>query len=230
MDKEIMTQAEFIEKCKRGETIENIRINFLDISNIKITDVVIKNSVLRFCTFRECDMSNVKFIKCEIYFGSFYTGQINNTAFDNCKIELTLFDSIQFDRTKMTRCNINYMGILGSNTESMDMITSHKHRVITDVSQITPEILEEATTMSMLTISRLDISLQMKIKQLIHQDTERYNVDNPLEKKKKGEYAADNSTITYGEVKNLIAASFGAYAEKKTYEIKPTYKTKTQYK
>ena len=33
MDKEIMTQVEFIKKCKKGEAIENIRINFLDISN-----------------------------------------------------------------------------------------------------------------------------------------------------------------------------------------------------
>ena len=232
MEYEILSQKEFIGLCIKGQKLfSNIKINFMDVSNIALRNITIKNSILRFCTFRDCRMENIIVENCEIYFGSFYTTNIKEALFDNCNIELTLFDTIQFDKTKMNRCTINFVAILKSNTSSLDFSTSQQFRLITDVSQITPELLEQAVSASFIAMSRLDINLKMKIKQMINEDLERHGFDKDSIKIKEVYKEIDKDPrLTYGEVNNLVKSFFGQYSNKNIYETKKTYETKKSYK
>ena len=102
MQNNYVSQREFIENYAEGKrNFSDTSMQFFDISNLKLADVVFKDCKLLFCTFRDCDFKNVTFENCTIYFGSFYTGVANNLNFEKSSIELTLFDTFQFSNTKM---------------------------------------------------------------------------------------------------------------------------------
>lgn len=223
---QIITQKEFLEKYDSGQKeFESALMQFFDISSRKFDGLTIRNSKMLFCTFRNCEFRNADFRNCEIYCGSFYSGGIENTSFVKCKIEFTLFDSIQFDRIKMDKCNIRISAIFNSNHASVDFSTSIQNRLLTDVSQITRADIESSINETMAVVERLDVSTRMKLKELLRQDMERYNLAMP-EEKKSGGYGstqAGKATVTYGEVRHLIEATFGAYAQQNKYEMKGVY-------
>ncbi len=228
MQQEIISQKEFVEACKGGKReFSGMLMQFFDISGLDLPDIKLKNCKLMFCTFRNCNFKNATFENCDIYCGSFYNGNISNTSFSGCRIELTLFESIQFDRTKMDRCSIRLCAIFNSNHASVDASTSTQSRLLTDVSQITQADIEGSIQETMAYIARLDVGTRMKLKELLRQDMERYNLTAPSQKKtgSYGREAKDSSHITYGEVKHMLESAFGAYSQKGAYEMKNPYES-----
>src|SRR3989338_441110 len=223
---QVITQKEFLEKYDSGQKeFENVLMQFFDISSRKFEGLAIRNSKMLFCTFRNCEFRNAGFRNCEIYCGSFYSGNIENTSFVKCKIEFTLFDSIQFDRTKLDKCNIRISAIFNSNHASVDSSTSIQNRLLTDVSQITRADIESSINETMAVVERLDFSTRMKLKELLRQDMERYNLSAPEEKKGigYGSTATDKASVTYGEIRHLVESTFGAYSQQNQYAMKNAY-------
>ena len=226
MKEEILTQREFLDLYRKGQRIfDKIYIQFFDIPNMKFSDLLIKDSKIMFCTFRDCEFSNVRIENCTVFFGSFYTGTMTDFVFDSCTIEKTLFDNIQFVRTSMKKCGIMFCGLLNSNHASVDMSSSSQSRVITDISQLTSQEIEESIRDTMRSIERLDVSARMKIKEIIRKDADRYGLKGVDESERKA-YAdtpenGNDAPLTYGEVKGLVEAAFGA-----AYGPRPAYKTK----
>lgn len=232
MELQPISQKEFLDKYSSGERVfSNIIMQFADISGVRFDGLKIKDSKLMFCTFWDCSFKGTCFEDCEIYFGSFYTGEISDTVFDGCKIELTLFDNIRFDRAKMRDCHIRLSGILNSNDSSVDASTS-AGRLITDISQVTQQDIENSVSETLQMIERLDVGVRMKIKEMIRKDMDRYNLEHPDEKKDKryDTGGTGGAMLTYGEVKTLTESSFGAYAQKKPYETSVKYEAKHAYR
>jgi hypothetical protein len=222
MQQEIITQRQFLEKCASGEKIfDNVYMQFFDISHAKFHDLIIKDSKIMFCTFRNCEFSNVRIENCTVFFGSFYTGTMTDFVFDSCTIEKTLFDNIQFVKTSMKKCGIMFCGLLNSNHASVDMSSSSQSRVITDISQLTSQEIEESIRDTMRSIERLDVSARMKIKEIIRKDADRYGLKGVDESERKA-YAdtpenSNDAPLTYGEVKGLIEQAFGRYGPQDAY-------------
>jgi Pentapeptide repeats (9 copies) len=225
---ELITQKRFVERYKNGERIfSNALLQFFDISDMEFNELIIKNSKVLFCTFRNCNMRNMVFENCEIYGGSFYNGKISSVIFSGCNIELTLFEGIQFEMTKLDRCNIRLCAIFNSNHTSVDFSTSVQNRLLTDVSQLTRADIESSIAEAMPLIERLDVSIRMKLKEILRQDMNRYNLSAEEEKKTSsyGPQAADNTQLSYGEVRHLIESAFGTYSHQNKYEMKSPYET-----
>ncbi|MBI3190370.1 hypothetical protein HYZ41_01555 [archaeon] len=230
-----INQREFIEKYDSGQReFSNTLMQFFDVSNKKFSDIVIKDSKIMFCNFNSCEMKNVRIENCRIYFMNFYTGAADNLLFENCDIEQMLIDRFSFGSTKFNRCNIRWSAIFNSNSETVDLTRSTKHKFFTDISQVTSQDMEEAVKLIMHDIERLDVSIRLKIKGMIRHDISNYNLPNPREKKETYETRSvkyDDSPLTYGEVKGMVESAFGAYnvqdackTKKSTYETDTTYK------
>lgn len=233
MENKFISQKEFVAALKEGKReFSDALMQFFDVSNLKLSDIVFKNCKLLFCTFRNCEFRNVAFENCTIYFGSFYTGIANNLNFEKSSIELTGFDTFQFSGTKIKRCNIRWCGILNSNASAVDVASSTCYKLITDISQLSSEDVEKLVSESMGAIGRLDIGIRMKLKEMIQQDLKRYNLGSP--KRQNSPYneqsAGRDETLTYGEVRVLIETAFGAYGPSTVYKAKKTaYETKDVY-
>jgi uncharacterized protein YjbI with pentapeptide repeats len=224
---EILTQKEFVEKYKAGQRVfDNVMMQFFDISNMKISDLTIKNSKINFSNFNSCDLKNVKFEDCTSYWLNFYTGTAKNIIFDNCDIEQTVIDSFSFDQTKFIRCNIRWSAIFNSNFGSVDMTGSTQHKFFTDASQVTPQDMEEAVKLVMHDIERLDLTTRLKIKEMLRSDIEKFNLYSPGEEKKAYEQEKSiqgDSPLTYGEVRGLVEAAFGSYGSQDPKTNKSVY-------
>ncbi len=223
---QLVSQREFVERYKRGERdFSGMLLQFFDISHMKFSDLVFKKCELMFCTFRNCDWTNVKFEDCKIYWTSFYNGIASNMLLDKCNIELTLFQTFQFSRTKMSNCRLRWIGILFSNAAAVDLSTSTQSKVFTDVGQLTPKEIEEGLRETLDAINRLDVGIRMKFKESIRQDMERYGIALPTDEKKSGGYGSreERVEITYGEVKHMLESTFNAYSHQKAYEMKNPY-------
>lgn len=239
MQANFVSQREFIESYAQGKrNFSNASMQFFDISNLKLADVVFKGCKLLFCTFRNCEFKNVMFENCTVYFGSFYTGVANNLVFEKSTIELTLFDTFQFSAAEMKNCSIRWCGIFNSNSAAVDFSTSSHYNLITDISQLshlTPQQIEEVTNELIGAVGRLDIGLKMKLKEMIQQDMKRYNLDSPAHRTGAA-YGENNvnredENLSYGEVRKLVEMTFGAYGTKTVYKTNKTeYETKDIYK
>ncbi|MBI4174531.1 MAG: pentapeptide repeat-containing protein [Candidatus Aenigmarchaeota archaeon] len=217
---ETLTQPEFMDLYKKGQKVfENKFMQFFDISGIKFEELSFQNCSLFFCTFRNCSLKNISFEGCTIYSGSFYTGFADGLLFEKCDMELTLFDSFQFSKTSMKKCRLQWCGLINSNAANVDMSTSSQFKIITDLSQVTPHDIETIITEVMQKVGRLDVGLKLKLKEIIRQDLDRYNLKNPVEKE--GKYAtagASDSPLTYGEVKGVVENFF--YGAQSPYKVK----------
>ncbi len=217
---ETFTQPEFVESCRKGARVfENKFMQFFDISGMQFEGVAFRDCNLFFCTFRNCSFKNVSFENCTVYSGSFYAGFADGLLFEKCDMELTLFDSFQFSKTSMKKCRMRWCGLMNSNAANVDMSTSSQFKIITDISQVTPHDVETIINEVMQKVERLDVGLKLKLKEIIRQDLDRYNLKNPTEKQ--GKYAsaaASDSPLTYGEVKGMVESFF--------YGAQSPYKTK----
>ncbi len=211
---DILTQKEFAEKYKSGQRVfDNVLMQFFDISNMKLSDLTVKNSKINFSNFNSCELKNVRFEKCASYWLNFYTGTAKNITFDNCDIEQTVIDSFSFDRTRFSRCNIRWSAIFNSNFGSVDMTGSTQHKFFTDVSQVTQQDMEEAVKLVMHDIERLDLATRLKIREMLSSDIEKFSLPSAGEEKKAylEKRTHDDSSLTYGEVRGLVEAAFGSY-------------------
>jgi hypothetical protein len=230
--KEIVSQKPFLERLKIGEkAFSNIRIQFLDVHHLKLKDVVFENCDMNFCTFLNCDFRDVMFMDCFVYFGTFHTGIMDKTVFDRCRIEMSLFEGIQFSGSEMKRCDLRWNGILDSNISGINMRTSLHIKTITDISQVTQKDVEDAVSMVMKDIGRMDIEMRNKIREIMSKDIDRYGFNQPEEKK--GEYGKggkdyDNAPLTYGEMRQVVEAFF--YGSSQPYKTKKAYETESKYK
>jgi hypothetical protein len=128
----------------------------------------------------------------------------------------------------MKNCDIRLSVILNSNSASVDTSTSAIRNFTTDISQLTPQIIEESIDETMNCIERLDIGLRLKIKEMIRQDLDRHKLNgpkhrpNPYDSETK---KSDDRPLAYEEAKTLINTTFGPYATKNQspYKIKFTY-------
>lgn len=79
-------------------------------------------------------------------------------------------------------------------------------------------------------VERLDVGLKLKLKEIIRQDLDRYDIKSPDEKS--GKYATSSdpdSPLTYGEVKGMVENFF--YGTQSPYKTKKhAYETSGAYK
>src|SRR3989338_3654997 len=122
---------------------------------------------------------------------SFYTGRADDMIFDRCDIELTLFDNYQFFKSAIKKSNLRWFGMISS--PGLDISSSSQFKIITDPSKLSAAEIEELTSMVMSTVERLDVGLRLKLKEIIRQDLNRYNLAQPEEKKEK--YASSQAGL-----------------------------------
>ncbi|GEM_PF-4479309 len=232
---QVVTQKEFLEKYDSGQKeFENVLMQFFDVSGRKFDGVTIRNSKMFFCNFHNCELRKFRLERCELYYVNFYTGKASDLMIDSCDMEQTLFDVFSFDKAAFKKCNIRWSGILNSNIGSVDLSTSSRYKFFTDLLQVTPQDIEDAIKLVSGDIERLDLDMRLKVKQMIRQDMEKYDLPEPGEKK--DAYAVsgnrhDDSPLTYGEAKGMVEAAFGAYGPQGGYKTKKTaYETDSKYK
>lgn len=229
MSHKYLSQVDFVNSYDKGvREFSNILLQWIDLSGKTFEDVVVKDSKILFCTFRNCAFKNCKFINCEIFFGTWYYGDIKDVLFDKCSIDMTMFDTVRFERTKITNSNLRTTGILASNASDVDTSTSTKFRFVTDISQLSPQEIESIIMESVDIINKFDIGIRMKFMEATRQDLERHKIDDPL-KKKKDPYQSsikEEGKVTYGEMKNFVESSLEAYKQgTDIYKSKkPSYK------
>ncbi len=226
---EIITQKQFLDLYKGGQRLfSDCLMQFFDIADATFENIVFHNCKLMFPVFRNCSFKACTFDQCTIYSGSFYTGRADTMIFDKCDIELTLFDNYQFFKSAMKRSNLRWFGLISS--PGLDMSSSSQFKIITDPSKLSAEEIEELTRMVMGTVERLDVGLRLKLKEIIRQDLNRYNLAQPEEKKDKYASHADYSDapLTYGEAKGMLESFF--YGSQNPSKPKTPYETTGGYK
>lgn len=225
-----ISQKQFIEMYNGGERhFLGMELQFFDVSDLDLKGIHIKDSRILFCTFRNCDISDALFENCEIFDSGFCGGRMTKSVFERCTIELSLFENMQFDETKMHDCTVGICVVMGSNIASVDMTTSSQHRLMTDFSQFTTEDLEYGVSRAMAVISKFDISLRMKLREMMDRNLERRGLTRLLNKGDSHE-DAKRYEITHEEVKWLVESSLGTYLQRKPYEMKRPYETSHTYR
>ena len=224
-----ISQKDFIDIYDKGQKeFSNILLQWIDLSGKTFEDIIVKDSNIMFCTFRNCTFKNCKFINCEVFFGTWYYGDVKGVLFDKCMIDMTMFDTVRFEKTKIANSNLRTTGILASNASDVDTSTSTKFRFVTDISQLSPQEIEVIIMESIDIINKFDIGIRMKFIEATRQDLERHKIDDPLEKKKDAYQTSDGeeAKVSYGEMKNFVESSLEAY--KQSTDIykskKPGYK------
>ncbi|MFA4820144.1 MAG: pentapeptide repeat-containing protein [Candidatus Aenigmatarchaeota archaeon] len=227
---EIITQKQFLDLYKGGQRLfSNCLMQFFDIADATFENIVFRNCKLLLCTFRNCSFKTCTFEQCTVYSGSFYNGRADDLIFDMCNIEMTLFDNYQFFKSAMKRSNLRWFGMI--NSPGIDISSSTQFKIITDLSQVSEAEIEELSRMLMGTVERMDLGARLKVKDLIRESIDRYNLAQPEEKKDKYASQADYSDapLTYGEAKGAVEAFFygmntDPYKSKKPYETAGGYK------
>ena len=227
---EIITQKQFLDLYKGGQRLfSNCLMQFFDIADANFQDTIFRNCKFMFPVFRNCCFKTCTFEQCTVYSGSFYTGRADDMIFDRCDIELTLFDNYQFFKSAIKKSNLRWFGMISS--PGLDISSSSQFKVITDPSKLSAAEIEELTSMVMSTVERLDVGLRLKLKEIIRQDLNRYNLAQPEEKKEK--YASSqagysDAPLTYSEAKGMLESFF--YGSDKAYKSKKPYETEGGYK
>lgn len=169
---------ELLERYKAGERVfEGINLQYADFSGISLKDLTIKDSKLFIVAFYNCDLTNAKFVNCEMVYGSFYGGRLENAVFDKCSMDLMFFENTVLKNTKMLKCTLTWSAIFGASIGELDYSSSMFLKVLTDISQITPQYVNEALTRIGPVINSLDISIKAKIKEEMQRDAAKYGVD-----------------------------------------------------
>ena len=176
---------QFLDLYKGGQRLfSNCLMQFFDIADANFQDTIFRNCKFMFPVFRNCCFKTCTFEQCTVYSGSFYTGRADDMIFDRCDIELTLFDNYQFFKSAIKKSNLRWFGMISS--PGLDISSSSQFKVITDPSNLSAAEIEELTRMVMGTVERLDVGLRLKLKEIIRQDLNRYNLAQPEEKKMGG--------------------------------------------
>jgi hypothetical protein len=103
---------------------------------------------------------------------------------------------------------------------SVDASSSSQFKFFMHPSEMTPQDVDYCINVAMNDIERLDVGLRIKIKDMIRQDLDNFNLKKTHDKK--DIYATersrdDDSSLTYGEMKSLIEQTFGRYGPQDAY-------------
>ncbi len=230
--------SEFLEMYKNGQReFENINLQYTDIFGTTLNDIIIKDSKLFFVTFRNCDFSNAKLINCEIFFATFLGGNFENALFERCVIDLTLFENITAKNTKFSKSKISWSGILGT-IGTVDLLSSDTFKLITHVSQITQQYVDEVAVRIWPLIDTLDISIRAKMKEEFQREAKEYNVKIPNKQSDKSHYGDhskggghENMGSVYGStVQNFSNTVITAYNKAHPYQAKKPYQHDSEYR
>ena len=229
--KKVLLSKEFLDMYKEGgRTFSDITLQYMDIADVNLTDLIIKNSKLFFATFRNCNFKNSKFINCEIIYGSFYGGNLEGVVFDNCTIDMTLFQDTIFRDTKISKSRLIWSAFLNTAIGEIDLSSSTKFKVFTDLSEITAKDIEDGMAHLGPLIDSLDISIRHKIKQELEKDFQSLGIKDLPNSSKNLEYQR-TSPLVYGmqTFSNMIIDAYNTanpYRQKKSiYEKEGGYKS-----
>ncbi|MBI2579396.1 MAG: hypothetical protein HYW27_00665, partial [Candidatus Aenigmarchaeota archaeon] len=152
-------------------------------------------------------------------------------VFEKCEIDMTLFNNFRFSGTRFAGCTLRWDGILNSNAAAIDMTSSTCVKVFTDASQVTQSDIEEAVSLVMQDVGRLDIGMRKKIREIMEKDLDRYGLHEPENKAQayEGNRASySEQPFTYGEARHAVEAFF--YGAPQTYKTKKPYETESKYR
>lgn len=220
--------SELLERYKSGiREFSGINLQYADISGCVLKDIVIKDSKFFIFAFYNCDLTNAKFINCEMVYGSFYGGRLENAVFDKCSMDLMLFENTIFKRTKILRSTIIWSGIFGTALGELDLASSTLIKVLTDPSQITQQYVDEAVSKIGPVINSLDISIRAKIKEEMQRDATKYNVEiktvsggKPAYEPRSGTYSKGEEPAYGASMHAMIQNIINAYSAAHPYQTK----------
>ena len=220
--KTVLLSIELLDLYKEGKkTFSDITLQYVDLSDTNLKDIVIKNSKLFFATFRNCNFQNAKFINCEIIYGSFYGGNLEGVTFDNCTIDMTLFQRIITKNMKILRSKLIWSAILDSAIGEVDLSSSTQFKFFTSLSQLTEKDLEDAMIHINPLIDSLDISIKHKINQEMKRDAQAMGINIPKETEKTGYSESKNDSPGFAYSMQALADSvINAYNTANPYKSK----------
>ncbi|MEK6887616.1 MAG: hypothetical protein AABX14_01595 [Candidatus Aenigmatarchaeota archaeon] len=218
---------DFLDEYKSGKRIfSDINLQYAEICDVDLTDLVVKDSRLFFVNFRNCKLANSKFLNCEIFWGGFYNTLLENAVFEKSKIDLTWFEDARFKNTKILNSKISWTAILNSVMAELDTSTSTLFKVFTDPTQATPEDLEEFMRMLGPVLDSLDISIKARVREGLISDVARHGVEvratgSDNSQYKKNEVNYNRSQAGYGlAMSNLSSTIISAYNNEHPYKLK----------
>ena len=228
--KKVLFSKELLDHCKDGKkAFSDIILQYIDMSDMDLSGLIIKNSKLFFATFRNCNFKNAKFINCEVIYGSFYGGNLEGVIFDNCTIDMTLFQDTIFRDTKISKSRLIWSAFLNTAMGEIDLSSSTKFKVFTDLSQITAKDVEDGMAHLGPLIDSLDMSIRHKIKQELEKDFQSLGIKDLPNSSNDPEYQR-TSPLVYG-MQNFSAMVIDTYNTSNPYRQKKSiYEKEGGYK
>lgn len=220
---------ELLEQFRSGKKeFSNIILQFADLNDTDLTGLVIKNSKINYASFRLSNMKNVKFIDCEMFFVSFYSAEMENTLFEKCKMDMTRFDDAHFKNTRIMNSSLSYCLIVGVNMGELNLTSTAKFKVITDMSAVVEDDIAGALKIIGARIEELPIEIRYQINKRIAGTLQDFSKDTKLDTSA-GNRAYGSNNSQYNRVFNAYQAINALGDELIKYGKSEIYKNRKPY-
>src|SRR3972149_4675731 len=184
---ENILSSEFLETFKSGQkSFDNILLQYCDLSGNDFHGIKIKNSKIIFSWFRNCDFEGAVFENCEMFFTGFRGSSFKNVTLKKCRIDYSGL-SVIFDGTKMINCSLSWLDMMNSEGR-IDFVGTTEFRVFRSISELTPSLLSSAMDGIEPFVKQLDLDMQEKVRNTVHDVTGRYGAEAPAASQKKSAY------------------------------------------
>jgi hypothetical protein len=223
-----MLSSEFMEKFRSGQKIfDNILLQYCDLGGNDFSGLKIKNSKLLFAWFRDCNFEDAVFENCEMFFTGFRGSSFKNVTLKKCRIDYSGL-SVIFDGTRMINCSLSWLDMMNSEGR-IDSIGTTEFHVFRSLNELTPALLGNALEGVEPFVKQLDLDMQEKVRNLVHDVTGRYGAEAPAATQKNPAYGGNKKT--YGAFDSLISGVINAYGTTSDYRNrKGVYERKDSYR
>ena len=225
--------SEFIAKVEEGQKeFKGIKLDFADLSGRIFQGILITDSKITFTSLRNCKFNNVVFENCEMLFAAYGFSEFTSAKFIKCKIDYSGFTMCNFENTTMTDTELTWVSFLDANVGGLEMRNCTEFSVLRNLAELTPSAIDGAMAQLGPLIQHLDFDMQTKIRNLLKDFEQKYNVKLPTAASSlfgvKG-LGSDIYRVPHSGYKvfdNIIDSGLEMYGQKNPYKSKHPYEKK----
>lgn len=136
---------DIVELLKSGiRDFSNSKFYSIDFSGVNLSGVNFSGSKFEWARFVGSNLSNAKFLKCNIQWCNFSRADLTKSNFFGSKIHNSLFDSSTLIDTSFEKCDFSFVGFLDVNLTAANFSSASKFKFYTSVLEVTEEDIDFA--------------------------------------------------------------------------------------
>ncbi len=217
--------SDITEAYNNGQRIfKDADISFCQLGGFVLDNIVFRDCIFHYTSFRYASLKNAKFINCTFFFGSLYGADLENALFDNTQLDFLRIDGAIFDNTVFKKCSISYSTLMNTALGAASFIDCTKFKVWESIDTITEQDIADAMKVLAPSIESLDFEIRNHIKSVLEKVAGEYQLDNPFRSSPaQGQYKSSSAGKGYEKLSDILDTVIASYNAKNPYKTKTPY-------